>query len=298
MPHDPDVAAPRRRHESRDDPGPSDRAIGWLAILAGAVIAFGLQVLAPVGVPLYDGVAVQEPYRYLHPTGDQPGTPSSFSSSPAVAGGTSPQVVAATTEVPPQAQLVVLPDGLVLTPGATALRVSIAPVDPPAGPAAGQIAGNVYRFSVTDQSGTPLAIKPCEGCISLVMRAPEDIVGEARLQRHAEGIWSDVETVHAGIVGMYSTNPTVLGDYAIVTGTGPGSVPGADPIDARLLVLAVAVGGVVVILGVAAVAGLIARRRRAAAAPAPVAPSPEHRSRAVPSKRKRPNRPPPGSPDS
>ena len=277
----------------------SDRILGWLLVLVGAMIALGAQVMAPVGVPLYDGVAVQEPYRHLHPTGDQPGTPASFSSSPAVAGATSPQVVAATTEVPPQAQLVVLPDGLILTPGATALMVSIAPVDPPAVPAGGRIAGNVYRFSVTDQSGTPLAIKPCEGCISLVMRAPEDTAGEARLQRYANGIWSDVETIHAGVLGMYSTNPTVLGDYAIVTGPGPGSVPGADPLDSRLIVLAVAAGGVLLILAVAAVAILLSRRRAAAAAAAAlVAPSPEHRSRAVPSKRRRPNRPPPGSPGS
>ena len=144
----------------------SDRLIGWLAVLAGTAVAFGLQVIAPVGVPLYDGVAVQEPYRFLHPTGEQPGSPASFASSlEPVAGGDSPQVIAPTTESPPQAQLVALPGAFTMPPGVTRLSISVAPVEPPAVAAGGQIAGNVYRFSVVDQAGTPLAIKQCQGCI-------------------------------------------------------------------------------------------------------------------------------------
>ena len=38
---------------------------------------------------------------------------------------------------------------------------------------AGPILGNAYRFSVTDQSGSELDITPCDGCVSLVLRAPE-----------------------------------------------------------------------------------------------------------------------------
>lgn len=206
-----------------------------------------------------------------------------------------PLVVAATTEVPTQAQLVVQPDGLTLTPGATALEVSITPVEPPAAAPDGQIAGNVYRFTVTDQAGAPLAIKPCQGCASLVLRAPEDMQGEARLQRYADGAWADVETIHAGVFGMYATNPTALGDYAIVIRTGPGTVTDPEALDTRLVALAVGVGGVLVILIMAAVAALIVRRRRMEERQLPL--SRDARSRAVPSKRKRPNRPPPGSPD-
>ena len=57
----------------------TDRRRGWLAVLAGAVLVLAIQVAAPVGVPLYDGVVVQEPYRYLHPTGDHVGSPTSGS---------------------------------------------------------------------------------------------------------------------------------------------------------------------------------------------------------------------------
>lgn len=282
---------------------PSDRLIGWLAVLVGATAAFGIQVVSPVGVPLYDGVVVQEPYRFLHPTGDQPGSPTSFASSvEAVAGGDSPQVIAPTTESPPQAQLVALPGAFTLPPGVTRLSVSVAAVEPPAVAPDGQIAGNVYRFSVAVETGTPLAIKPCEGCISLVMRAPEDLAGEARLQRYANGAWTNVETVHAGTVGMYSTNPTALGDYAIVTGSdggpsgGPGGGPSPGPSGAGepgsglALESYIVAGGAAVILALLFVAALLLRRR-----PAPI-PQPS-RTRPVPSKRKRTPKPPPRSPD-
>ena len=261
-------------------PALTEQRLGLAAVLAGAALAFGVQVLAPVGVPLYDGVAVQEPYRYLHPTGDQPGSPTSYSATVDIAGGASPQITAATTEVPAQAQLVALPGALILADGTTTLQVSVAPIQPPAVPAGGQIAGNVYRFRITDESGAAVAIKPCDGCISLVMRSPEDI-GPARLQRFAGGAWSDVDTVHAGIVGMYATNPTVLGDYAVVTG-GSGANAGDGDGDAGgesgLATALIVAGGSAVIVVLAVVAVLVLRGRSAPRAPdAP---------RAVPSKRK------------
>ena len=272
----------------------SDRLIGWLAVLVGTALALGLQVVNPVGVPLYDGVAVQEPYRFLHPTGDQPGSPASFTATLQVAGAESPQVTAPTTETPPQAQLIALPGAFTLPPGATSLGVSVSPVDPPAGAPGGQIAGNVYRFAVVDQNGTPVAIEPCDGCISLVLRAPEDMTGAARLQRHADGAWTDIETVHAAMLGMYSTNPTALGDYAIVTGGSgsPGATPGEGSGFERGLAFEsyVVAGAAAVILVALFVAALVLRRR-----PGPLAePS---RTRPVPSKRRRPTKPPSGRPD-
>ncbi len=270
--------------------------IGWLAVVAGTLLAFGLQVVNPVGVPLYDGVAVQEPYRFLHPTGDQPGSPTSFSTTVPVTGAESPQVTAPTLESPPQAQLVALPGAFTLAAGATSLIVAITPVEPPAVAAAGQIAGNVYRFSIVDQDGAAVAVRACEGCISLVMRGPEDMTGEARLQRFADSTWTDIETIHAGIVGMYATNPKALGDYAIVTGgiSGPTGGPGESPLpdlgSEPALEGVVVAGGAVVILVLLFVAALMLRRR-----PVPVAPT--SRTRPVPSKRRRPPKPPSGGPD-
>jgi hypothetical protein len=250
----------------------ADHRPAWLLVLAGAALALAIQVVIPGGVPLYDGVVVQEPYRYLHPVGDQAGSPTSFTSGPPVTGAESPLFVAATTESPPQAQLIAQKGALQLTPGATALRVSITPIDAPPAPIGGAIAGNVYRVSVTDQSGTPLPIRTCEGCISLVMRAPDGI-GDADLQRYSDDAWTEVDTIHAGMVGLYQVNPKVLGDYAVIAAT---EVEGG--IDTLLIVVVVAVvllvaGGVFLLFGV-----------RQSPAPPPSGGGP----RRVPSKRRTP----------
>ena len=280
-------AEPARRAER-----PSDRQLGWVAVLAGTAAAFALQIVNPVGVPLYDGVAVQEPYRYLRPTGDQPGSPTSFSATVPVTGTESPQITAATLENPTQAQMVALPGAFALTPDVTAFSVSVAPVDPPPSAAGGEIAGNVYRFSIVDQNGTPVMVRACENCVTLVIRAPEDLTGDARLQRYADGAWTDVETIHAGIVGMYAANPSALGDYAIVTGGSAGEGGGEQPAGGPALESYIVVGGAALILVLLFVAAFVLRR-----GPSPVA-TPPSRSRSIPSKRRRPRRPPSGGSDS
>ena len=263
---------------------------GWLAVLAGLALALAIQVAAPAGVPLYDGVHAHEPFRYLHPTGDQAGNPSSFSADPAVTDGTSPTIVAATTESPPQAQLIAQQGAFAVPAGLTALRVTITPIDPPTPPPSGAILGNVYRISVTGPAGEPVPLSVCDGCISLVIRAP-DGAGPGTIQRFADGAWSTVATVHAGTVAMYSTNPTELGDFAVVSG-GAGGLFGGD-LDLSLIVVGVGVG-----LMVLAAVGLLFLRGRSS----PVRPDPEDRSTPggrtveglparVPSKRRR-RRPP------
>src|SRR5439155_670744 len=87
-------------------------------------------VLKLAGVPLYDGVVVAEPYRYLHPTGGQAGDPTSATDEKPVSGNQSPFFAAATEESPPQAQLVAMDDAFQLNPGSTHLNVSITAVDP------------------------------------------------------------------------------------------------------------------------------------------------------------------------
>lgn len=263
----------------------SDRRLGWIALLAGTSLALAVQVAAPVGVPLFDGIAVQEPYRYLHPSAEQADSPTSYSAAPAIEGGVSPQFVAATNESPPQAQLIAQRDAFAVPAGASALKVSISPIEPPAAPAGSSIAGNVYRIVVTDQAGNPLAIKPCEGCISMTLRAP-DGVEAATIKRFAAGAWIDIETLHAGVLAMYQANPTAVGDYAVITvadaGPGPIVIVGATVLAALLLV------GLFVYLRMRrarARAVPIIRRRRSGTLQIP--------SR-VPSKRRAPRRPPSG----
>ncbi len=233
---------------------------GWLLVLGASALALGLQVLAPVGVPLYDGVVIQEPYRFLEPIGDQTGDPGSFSNTLPVDDRGSPVIVAPTTEQPPQAQLIAQRDAFLVPDGVTSITVSITPVGPAAPPPAGStIAGNVYRFSVTDDSGTLLAPKPCDGCRSLVLRAP-DGTENAAIMHLADGTWESVATVHAGTVAMYQANPAVLGDFAVVA--GPGGSPG-DGVDVTLLVL----GGGIALVFVAFVGLMFLRARPTSLAP-------------------------------
>lgn len=255
--------------EIRQTREPRDRRLGALALAAGAVLALAVQVATPVGVPLYDGVVVQEPYRFLHPESGQAGDPASFSSEVPVVGGESPAIVAATTENPAQAQVIAQEGAFVLTPSATALLVSVTPIEPPGQPEGARIAGNVYRFSVTDQAGTPLAIRPCEGCISLVMRAP-DGVGAASIRRFDDGAWQEVETLHAGIVGLYQTNPTVLGIHAVIE--LEEAPVGLDPL--------ILVGGGIALVLVAGAVLLLLRVKPAQAE------TPSRPSSRIPSKRK------------
>ena len=253
--------------------------VGWLALLGGAGLAFAVQITAPVGVPLFDGVVVQELYRYLHPASGQSGTPSSYTATLPVNGSASPEFAAATTEQPPQAQVIALGDAFKVPAGATAVQVSLSPVDPPSVAPNGSIAGNVYRVSVTDQAGTPLAINTCEGCLSMSMRAP-DGTGDATIQRFADGAWTEVQTNHGGATGLYSTNLTALGDYAIVAGATSGG--GVDIVSIGIVVLAL-------VVLVVAVAALVLPRFR----PRPSGAVPTSGRSRVPSKRKGP-RPPTG----
>jgi hypothetical protein len=255
----------------------SDRRLGWIMLGVGVLAVIAAQAGRPVGVPLYDGVVVQEPYRFLHPTADQAGSPTSFDATPNVESGLSPTIAAATTENPPQAQLIAQRGAFDLTAGATAVHVTITPVEAPPPPSGGMIAGNVYRFSVTDQAGAPLSVHTCDGCLSLSLRAP-DGTGEAALQRYADGKWHDVDTNHAGILNAFQTNATEMGDYAVIEVTA--EEPGLDP----LVVGGLIIVGVLLVLG----AFLLFRVR-----PGGSPPPPGPRTR-IPSKRTAPRRSPQG----
>jgi len=261
-----------------------DRALAWLVVLAGLGLALAVQVRAPVGVPLYDGQPIVETYRYLHPANGQRGNPTSANSTKEVDGTKTPVFAVATEEQPPQAQMTVQEDAFQLPTGTSALQVSITPVDAAAQPTEGQIAGNVYRFSVTTPSGQVLAPKTCDTCRTLVIRAPEN-VAEGTIAHLDNGAWVDVATFHAGIAGMFQANAPAMGDYAVIVASGPAG--GAGDGNLGLLIFA----GIALALFFAAVAALFWYRRRPAKVP--VARLGPGRGR-VPSKRKGPRRPPSG----
>lgn len=202
----------------------SGRRSALVALVLGGGLALAAQLAAPVAVPLYDGVVVQEPYRFLSPVNGQAGSPTAYSAEKGFQGGSSPAFVAATTENPPQAQLIALDAAFVVPAGATTMKISIEAVAPASAPTSGNIVGNVYRFRVTDGAGATLAAAS-DARETLTLRAPPGVT-EATIARLTSAGWELLPTEHGGAAALFATNPTGLGDFAlIVGGAGSGGVP-------------------------------------------------------------------------
>lgn len=193
-----------------------------VALGLGAGLALVAQLVSPVGIPLYDGLTLNEPYRYLEPAAGQPGQPMSFHATPGLdAGGTSRSFAAATTENPPQAQLIALPGAFVPPTGATTMQVAIETVVPSVKPTTGSIAGNVYRFSVTDAVGNPFTLAG-DAQPTLTLRGPDGVTGVVIGHLTPAG-WQALATEHGGGLGLFTVLPTELGDYAVLVGVSAPS---------------------------------------------------------------------------
>jgi hypothetical protein len=166
--------------------------------------------------PLFDGVFIEDPYLFVDPPPGAPGDPPSAEETQPVVDGSVPLLAVATTEVPPQAQIIAEADAFAISAGTESVTVSIVPAratDP-------TIAGNVYRFSVTDAQGAPLEIRPASR-VTIVVRAPQP---DPRAQiAHLDGTrWVPVPTEFGGLPDLFAANITQLGDYAVVL-TGPAA---------------------------------------------------------------------------
>jgi hypothetical protein len=191
---------------------------GWLTIAVGMLLLVAAARLSPVWhAPLYDGLVIEDPYRYLEPPPGKPGNPTSVSDTLALDQGVSPQLYSGTLETPPQAQMVADRDAFQLPSGTTSIKASISPIKPPAPVTEGRISGNVYRFSVVNQAGADLSLLPGT-TITIVVRAPNNVANGTIV--HFNGTsWVKVPTDNGGLVDLYATNATELGDYAVlVTG--------------------------------------------------------------------------------
>jgi hypothetical protein len=257
------------------------RRAGVAALVLGGSIALLAQLASPVAVPLYDGLGTIDPYRYLAPASGQAGSPSSYSADQPVQGGVSPTIVASTPgENPPQAQLIAYQGAFVVTATTTTMKISIQPVPAPtSGGVSRAVAGNVYRFAVTDQAGISIPI--AEGGPNpptITLRGPDGVTTGTIALVSASGSVL-LPTEQGGALGIFTTSPPALGDFAIVAAAAPGSAPSIG-----LIVGA----GLAVAVPVAVVIFLVVRQRRsrqlAAAAARP-------RSR-IPSKRNPPRNPP------
>ena len=239
-----------------------------LATLAlGAALAALAQVALPIGAPLYDGVTVQEPYRFLEPGPNHAGSPGSFAKDYPITDGRSPQITAFTTENPPQAQLIALEGTFAVPAGVTTVRVSITPVPADTPLAAGQLSGNVYRVTVTDPSGQPLTLAGSQRP-TLAMRSG-GLLADAMIERLASGAWQRLDTVSNASLAIYTTEPRDLGDFAVIDLAGTGGVSTTDlVIGGTIAVVALAIGAWAVRVwlrrraqAAEAVAGAATRRR-------------------------------------
>lgn len=259
--------------------------LGAGLVLGGCVLALALQVGAPVIVPLYDGVVIADPYRYLHPTGEQAGEPTSASRTVNVGeDGVSPAIAVATSEQPPQAQLIAREQAFEVSAGTTSLVAEVVPVEPPTPlPDSGPILGNAYRFSVADPAGSSVRPRPCNACLSIALRTPDGSTpGEIRQFR--DGAWQPVVTRHGG-TGLYQANLDALGVVAVV----------ATPAGFDLVPL-LGIGGVALIF--IAFIGLLYLRARPPRLPAAQFRRPDGPpATRIPSKRRGSKRPPSGRSD-
>jgi hypothetical protein len=195
------------------------RQIPIAALLALGFGWMGLSQLLAGGptAPLFDGLVVEDPYRFVEPPPGGATDPFSASAIDPVDNGSAPLVAIATDETPPQAQLIAQADAFVIVTGTTSIAVSIeplAPTDP-------RVAGNVYRFGVTDQAGAALAIVP-DALVTIVLRAPQPDPG-AVLGHLEGGQWVPLPTDHGGLPDLLAANVGQLGDFAVLRSAAAAS---------------------------------------------------------------------------
>ncbi len=210
----------------------------------GLALTAAAQAVAPVAFPLFDGVVVSDPYRFLSPPPGGEGSPTAAAETIPVSAGISPAFAVYTSETPPQAELLANGGELAIGATTTALKVSIDPVAPPANASGGQVAGNVYRFRVTDQSGADLALVPGQ-TITLAMRGPAGIAADAAIARLVDGTWQALQTSPSGLQDLFLADATAFGDFAML-GALPPAPSGFDP---SFLILGLVGAGFIALLG-------------------------------------------------
>ena len=135
------------------------------------------------------------------PTARRQGGAEGTSTTVAVKAGRNEEVIVATDEEPPQAQLLAEAGGLTLGTGATSLAVSITPVEPVQPVPNGYIDGNVYRFEIVDQLGRS-ATTPASAYTSIILRAADPTLTDPTIERFDGTKWEPLETSPNGDSGF------------------------------------------------------------------------------------------------
>lgn len=226
----------------------------WLLLLGAGllVIVSGWQRAA---VPLYDGVALpDEPYRYVapppgHATKKRPSGNSE--SGQAKDSFNTDGIYLNTDEQGPQVYLSFTQHSFAVPASATSVTAALVPLAPDGqAPAAGKIAGNVYRVTATSDAGSA-TFTPNPGAPSYIdMRLPQGYPPGAKIvyRPSATASWQTLPTTQVGN-DIYEAKVPGLGDFAVAS---HGSV--AVPRHSRLAYI---IGGALV--GLAALV-FVARR--------------------------------------
>lgn len=208
------------------------RRLGWflagLGLAAALIVQLGTRAVAP---PLYDGIIVTAPYVWLQPPPGLAGGATGVSAMVEVNAGVNAEVVVATDEEPPQAQVLAEQGALMLARDATLLRVGITPIEAPVPVQDGYVDGNVYRFDVVDQAGRP-ATAPASAYVSILLRAADPTDLDATIERFDGTKWTPADTENGG-EGGYLSIVTQFGVFAVVghgTSPYPTSAPSTAPV--------------------------------------------------------------------
>ena len=159
---------------------------------------------------------------YVNPPAGKPGGATGASAHVPMNGPKNAVVAVATSEQPPQAQVVAGDGTLILPPSASALDVSITPLDPSVDATvagAAQILGNVYRIAIVDQAGAAATSLP-SSLVTVVIRAPGDVPG-AQVGLVVDGTWHPLKS-EPMFGSTYVAVVTSFGDFAVIV---PGTTP-------------------------------------------------------------------------
>ncbi len=192
------------------------RAAGIAALVVGLALVLGARLVPGLGgPPLYDGVVTVGPYQWLNPGPGQQGDPQAAKATVRVIGGENDIVALATPESLPQAQILAVPGSLVLPAGASSLSIAITPVPPPGQPSDGVLGSNVYRFSLTDQTGAVLTARASDK-VSIVLRSADEALLNGVVERWDGARWVPLKTDPPGVNGAYLAVVTQFGDFEVV----------------------------------------------------------------------------------
>jgi hypothetical protein len=236
-------------------------------LAAGAALVATAWLLAPTQAPpLYDGLGgPAQPYLYLNPPPGyhQTAQPAPASGPLGVSNGATQAAFVTTSELPPQAQVLVGDGTFAVPAGAAKVTLTITPVAAPLPvPAAlGTLDGNVYRIEVT-ADGAPLAVSAAHP-VTVVLRGPPTGQSAAlvRLPASGAGAWERLKSVPVGSApDMISANTDQLGWFAMVLTGGPpnagsGGSSGVNPV-------VIVVPAAAVVLAAIAATLVVLRRRR------------------------------------